>query len=152
MGVFDFWKKPLFIYNFDFNYFIVYWSFDSIRIMLLCISSSLIAEWLCYWTCNPETWVRFPEGMTSFDFTWNKNYTDTRSARGKMPFLFFSMILHFCPIYRLNILRRPHIRTKLSLLLFIFWEKILSVATWNELIRAVAHRSAVMEPMWISGK
>ena len=62
--------------------------------MLLCTSSSVIAEWLCYWTCNPETWVRFPEGMTSFDFTWNKNYTDTRSAQGKMPYLFFSMILH----------------------------------------------------------
>ena len=42
-----------------------------------------MAGWLCYWTCNPETWVRFPEGMTSFYFTWNKNYTDTRSARGK---------------------------------------------------------------------
>ena len=63
--------------------------------MLLCTSSSLMAEWLCYWTCNPETWVRFPEGMTSFYFTWNKNYTDTRSARGKMPFLFFSMVLYF---------------------------------------------------------
>ena len=83
MCVFDFWKKPLFIYNFDFNYFIIHWSFDSIRIMLLCISSSLIAEWLWYRTYNPETWVRFPEGMTSFYFTWNKNYTDTRSARGK---------------------------------------------------------------------
>ena len=94
MGVFDFWKKPLFIYNFDFNYFIVYWSFDTIRIMLLWISSSIIAEWLWYRTFNPETWVRFPEGMTSFYFTWNKNYTDTRSARGKMPFLFFSMILY----------------------------------------------------------
>ena len=32
--------------------------------------------------------------MTSFDFTWNKNYTDTRSAQGKMLYLFFSMILH----------------------------------------------------------
>ena len=84
MGVFDFWKKPSFIYNFDFNYFFVYRSFDTIRIMLLRIPSSLIAEWLWYRSYNPETWVRFPEGMTSFHFTWNKNYTDTRSAGGKI--------------------------------------------------------------------
>ena len=32
--------------------------------------------------------------MTNFYFTWNKNNTDTRSARGNMPFLFFSMILY----------------------------------------------------------
>ena len=43
-------------------------------------------------TYNPETSVRFPVSVTTFYFTLNKTYTDSRSSRKKLPLLFFSII------------------------------------------------------------